>query len=420
MKRVRVNDDVRRKRAEANRFEFKQSELKKLLPRDKPYQVWDAGVRGQMGLSLLISPSGVKTYRSTFCLHDKHFSRKLGRLGEMELKWARERTQSDRKIAAQGRDPREARKVTKKSYETIVDEFIEKYAKRKQRTWLQTERALKRHCGKWLKRPIRSITTKEIEGLLEDLISDGRSRTAQLTLTWMRLMWKWASKKDLADKAVIEKVDVEFEPPKIRDKVFSDDEIRDIWKAANQLDPVKSAFVKLLILLAPRKNELAGMRRAELNDGDSPSHWQTPHERTKSKKTAAKKRTYETPLSALAARIVRGIPVSEHDPDLVFWGTKQGRPIDAGQPLKRLLVKNGAPSDFTFHAARHTLATWLQEQGRSEFEIALVLNHSPSGGSVTGGYMHGVMDDIKAQFLQQWADHVEGLVQPDRDVAVLR
>jgi hypothetical protein len=47
------------------------------------------------------------------------------------------------------------------------------------------------------------------------------------------------------------------------------------------------------------------MHRADLDDIDNPTLWTTPHEYTKSKKSAPKKREYLTPLPALAQRIVK-------------------------------------------------------------------------------------------------------------------
>ncbi len=67
-------------------------------------------------------------------------------------------------------------------------------------------------------------------------------------------------------------------------------------------------------------------------------------------------------------------------------------------------------ADWNFHACRHTVATWLKAQGRSEFERALVLNHSES--SVTAEYSHGHAVDLMRDLLERLAEHVAELVQP--------
>ncbi len=62
------------------------------------------------------------------------------------------------------------------------------------------------------------------------------------------------------------------------------------------------------------------------------------------------------------------------------------------------------------------LSTWLENEGHSEYERGLVLNHSAYG--VTAGYSHGYPTELKRQLLEKWADHVASIVQP-KGVAVL-
>jgi integrase len=154
-----------------------------------------------------------------------------------------------------------------------------------------------------------------------------------------------------------------------------------------------------LILLAPRKTALANMRWADIKD----DVWITPFEFTKSKKTA-KPRTYQTPLTPLAVRILAGLP---RDGERVFVGVPMQPKSDLGQQLTR----SGGPENFNYHCVRHTLATHMQNRGHSEFEIGLVLNHAGSGG-VTGHYTHGHAMDLKRKLLGEWSDHVESVVTP--------
>jgi integrase len=69
--------------------------------------------------------------------------------------------------------------------------------------------------------------------------------------------------------------------------------------------------------------------------------------------------------------------------------------------LRQELVKHGAPVDFYAHAMRHTVATWLQSKGHSEWEIGLVLNHAGSG--VTAGYSHSYPLGRKRELLGKWS-----------------
>jgi hypothetical protein len=59
--------------------------------------------------------------------------------------------------------------------------------------------------------------------------------------------------------------------------------------------------------------------------------------------------------------------------------TKGGQRKFEAIGLARRLTELDAPKDFSFHVARPTLATWLQNKGFSEWERGLVLNHAGSG-----------------------------------------
>ena len=157
---------------------------------------------------------------------------------------------------------------------------------------------------------------------------------------------------------------VEYER-RTRDRVYSDDEIKAIWKAADRLDKVEGAYVKLLLLLAPRKNALAAMRRSHLDNPDNPTLWTTPFELTKSKKylrDPKNRRVFITPQPALAQRLLKGLPKGTGDDPYVFTGLKivqsrAGQAIYNTSHLVDRLSKHGAPKHFYPHAVRHTLTT---------------------------------------------------------------
>lgn len=428
-----VPKEEKKKRAKKNTKTFNDMWIRRLRPPKSGQELyWD---KTQKGLSLLVSAGGTKTFRSQFQLHGKWVSRTVGRFGEVvaddggenpNVVWARERVREDRRLAKGDKnknvppaDPREANpEPSKLTFEAVVDQFIEKYAKPRQRTWKHTEQILKTSCRPWLARPITSITKADAFELLDGFIAAGHGPKAGLTLAWLRTLWRWAWQRDIVPSPFMDAVKIEYEK-KERDRVYSDDEIRAIWSAASSLEAVEAGYVKTLLLLAPRKTALAHMRLSDLDDLEKPTLWTTPHELTKSKKTAKRKRVYLTPLPPLAQRILKPLlPKPDAEIDLVFPGTHHGLPIWPGSPLQRKLISRGAPKDFSYHAVRHTVATWLENNGHDEFDRGLVLNHAGSG--VTAGYSHGHAVNRKREVLEKWAEHVESLVEPARGVRVLR
>jgi integrase len=413
---------LKRAKSEPKRMLFTDAALRKMKPPEAGQgQWWDSGTGAARGLSVLASAGGTKSYMATFQLNGKYVTAKLGRVGELGLADARERTRQYRARAKEGIDPRpnkqpEPEPVQQLRYRDVVDQFIDLYAKPRQRTWDQTQRALTQNCAAWADREFTSISKKDAYALLDAIVKEGHGPTAALTLAWLKKLWRWAGSRDIVQAPIMDLVTIDY-TKQVRDRVWSDDEIKAIWHAAETLgDAPAGAFVKLLVLTAARKSALAMMQHADLKfaDDGNPVSWTTPFEATKSRKTA-KPREYQTPLPPLAQRILR--PHAERTGGaarvfaLPLCQTQAGRPYFNGSPLTKRLIAAGAPRDFTYHTARHTLATWLQTQGHSEWECGLVLNHAGSG-SVTAGYSHGYPTALKLAVLTKWADHVERLVTP--------
>ena len=99
------------------------------------------------------------------------------------------------------------------------------------------------------------------------------------------------------------------------------------------------------------------------------------------------------------------------DEDLIFPGQIPGKPMVPTSGLRYRVREHSGVKDWTYHVCRDTVATWLKDQGHSEYERGLILNHSES--SVTADYSHGYPVDLKRELLEKWARHVETLVQPE-------
>ena len=380
--------------------------------------IWDSG---QRGLSLAISYGGARTFRCQYKLRGEWKTATLGRFGEMvtdadpnhenlQVGEARRLAADYRAKASKGIDPLATLQAPpgQKLFAEVITEFIEHYAKPRQRTWAQTERILRVTCAPLLNRPIGDITKAEVRQLLRSFKTHPyKLAKAQ---AWLRKVFRWANEQDLIEFSIMEGVREEYER-RSRNRVYSDEELRAIWKAANQLDAESNAYTKLLLLTASRKTALAALEWAHLDKEFTT--WTTPHELTKSRKVA-KPRTYKTPLPALAQRIIKTMPRKGDRvfPTLPVRRNAMGQVSFFDFNYKQRLIAAGAPADFYAHALRHTLATFLEDRNHSVWERALVLNHSESG--VTAGYSHGHPIDLKRQLLEKWAAHIEGLVAPGK------
>ena len=154
-----------------------------------------------------------------------------------------------------------------------------------------------------MKKPIAEITRGDARAILRGFIADGHPYKASVSKAYITKLWRWAAEEELVPLPIMDLLGIHIDKQS-RDRVYSDAEVKAIWNAADQMDAVRGAYFKLLLLLAPRKSALAGMRWSDIKD----NVWTTPFELTKSKKTSVKKRTYQTPLAPLAHRILSGLP----------------------------------------------------------------------------------------------------------------
>jgi integrase len=325
--------------------------------------------------------------------------------------------------ALKGIDPLQQRRdqaaavVQRVTYADLVTLFIEEQAKPTQRTWNQTRGCLlgpRADPFPWLTTVLEERTEAQIRlqvrTRLRQLIAGGHHDQARLLKAWISKMFAWAAGQEIIARSPLANLDIAIQKTK-RSRFFSDDEIKAIWRAADQLEPEEGTFVKLVMLLAPRKIALAAMTSSDLDSLDTPTVWETPFDLVKARKTTREERVYLTPLPPLAQRLFKRVAKEgQIFPSLQVYTTVAGRQIFQSDGLKRKLIELGAPADFKFHVARHTVATWLKKQGYSLFERGLILNHAESG--VTGGYSHGHATKLKLQLLIEWADHVAALVQP--------
>ena len=114
--------------------------------------------------------------------------------------------------------------------------------------------------------------------LLDGIVAGGRPVAANRVLTAIRKLFNWAIERDIIASSPCAGVKPPT-PEQSRDRVLSDDELRNVWRAADQLGGPFGALVKLLILTGQRRDEVARMTWSEV-DFDA-RLWTLPKERSK-------------------------------------------------------------------------------------------------------------------------------------------
>ena len=219
--------------------------------------------------SLIVHPAG---RRPTGCSPASMAGRLTSRSATPRCcRWREAREEAKRMLAeiAGGKDPRETRqeavRTASETVEVVARRFIERHAKANNRTWKEVERKLDVNVlPHWGKRPIASITQRDVIALLDSIVDRGAAVEANRVLATVRKLFNWACERGTIETSPCARVKAPT-PENARDRVLDDRELSLVWRAADALGYPFGPFVQLLILTGQRREEVAGMKWSELD-----------------------------------------------------------------------------------------------------------------------------------------------------------
>jgi integrase len=158
---------------------------------------------------------------------------------------------------------------------------------------------------------------------------------------------------------------------KPRDRVLTLDEIRAIYDAAEFLSPLWTPIVRLLILTAQRRSDIAHLRWSEVEL--EKQRFTLPAARTKSG------RAHIVHLSEAA---LAELP-QQGEWDLLFTTTGNS-PVSGFSKMKRELDKLLPDLEpWRFHDFRTSFATVMAGSGANEGVVDRILNHAATGSAAS-------------------------------------
>lgn len=384
------------------------------------------------GLYFVVQPSGATSWAVRYRHAGVPRKLTLGAYPALSLTEARERSGEALRAVAQGRDPatekRSARQQAKDgpSHSDTIPAIVEMYLSRHVRPNLRSaadiERMFKKEIATpWAKRTIHEITRRDVVELLDRIVDRGSPYTANRAFGLIRKLMSWAVERGIIQSSPC----VGLRLPSVeisRDRILTDDELRLFWRATESTPYPFGPFLQLLLLTGQRRDEVAGMRRSELNL-DSAT-WMLPKERTKNN------RAHEIPLPASAVQILRSIPIIAGSGDLIFSTTGETHISGYSKAKERLdaamvaLAKENGWSeipDWRLHDLRRTVASGMARLGINLPVIEKVLNHvSGSFRGIVGVYQRHSFADEKRTALGAWARFVEATVAGEKVSNVVR
>lgn len=372
-----------------SRIKLTKRAVDALAPTDKDQVVFDADLSG---FGLKITPSG----RKVFLVQYRFPPGRAGRIRRYTIGAYGESLTPDqaRGIAVQvkgklaaGIDPvsereailaeatkaaQEKRRKHTNSVEAIAAAFIERHAKPRLRSWREYERMLQDYVlPDWGSRPITEIRRSDVTALL-DMVEERRSAAlADHVLAVIRKMFNWhAARDERFLTPLVRGMARTSITARARDRILNDDEIRALWRTLDQTPYPFGPFVKLLLLTAQRRDEVAQMRWGEI-EGDL---WVIPRERYKNGRANA------VPLSKPVQQILSTLPRTG---EYVF--TTTGRtPISGFSKAKAAIDTASGVTGWRLHDLRRTARSMMSRTGISSDIAERVLGHTIPG--VAGVY----------------------------------
>lgn len=364
----------------------------------KRYEVRDEIVTGLM---VRVSYTGAKVWCLAATVKDRPRRIKLGTYPVLSLADARDKARDILRQIQLGifEDEPEARLTLG----DVIPQFIELYAKPRNRSWKPTERVLAKFAALHDK-PIDEIKRGDVVKVLDDMLAAGMGTGTNRALAAIKKLFSWCVDRGTLDANPVAALKAPAKEVS-RDRVLSNSEIVACWLAAEGEGFPFEPFAKLVILTGQRRGEVAGMQWSELDLTNAT--WTIPAKRAKNATQ------HVVPLARLALSILKSLPRFAGS-DFVFT-TTGATPISGFGRLKARLEKASGADDWRMHDIRRTVATNMAMMGVQPHVIEAVLNHK-SGivSGVAAVYNRHAYTQEKREALTKWADHVEALINADR------
>jgi integrase len=335
----------------------------------------------------------------------------LGGYPKMSLADARVELADAKKQLSYGVDPGNiivAQNIENRESPTVADLvniYLKEYAYREKKSAAEDERILLKDVVPNLAGlKAHAVKRTHVKAIVDNIAFKREAPIqANRTLAVIRKMFNFAISESIVESNPCSQIRMPSKENQ-RDRVLSDNEIGKFWLGSEECgitEPVQIAL-KLQLVTAQRKQEVAIARWDEIDDGDTV--WTIPAINTKNGKLN------RVPLSPLAVKLLLRLRSLSPNSDWLFPSRGKNLPIteraiDRAVGRHRELI---GLDHFTPHDLRRTAASNMTMLGYSRFIVERILNHADQ--SVAAVYDRYSYDKEKREALCAWANKIEGLV----------
>ncbi len=386
--------------------------------------LWDTKT---VGLHVRVGRQSRVYYVMTRVKHGKQIRPRIGKVGGIKLREAREKAKQIIAQADDGIDPAEVkrqaiREITRKKRNTFAAMTAQFMGAPERKNLKATTRSqyeaifaatlLPTFGGM----PVKEIDRADVRAWFAEY-GVGAPTAANRALFLLRAVLNFAIDEKALEYNVTDRIRKFKESP--RERWLDDREIALLWRACDRVAYPAGRIAQLLLLTGQRRLEVGHLRWSEIDPKEN--IWHLPAERTKTGVAN------DIPLTPLALKILDACP-QFIDVDTVFTSGKNGeKPVAAWSSFKLRIdaaildvqhedakEQGAGPATveplerWTFHDLRRSCASILQGLEIPDRTIDRILNHRLPGERKT--YNKNPLIKEKTRALQALADHVEAAV----------
>lgn len=335
------------------------------------------------GLALRITEGGKKSWSVMYRVAGRGDGGNRGPLRRMtlgaypliDLKAARDKAREALDLADRGDDPSDRRKdeLAEKrdsTVDNIASRYVALHLKPSVKKWHDAERLLRLHVlPEWGNTPIGDIRRRDGQKLLDKVLMAHGVGIAREVRKHVVAMFNWAHDRDEVGVNVLagmKRKDLAYGE---RERVLSMDELKAIWAAADKMGYPFGPMVRLLILTAQRRAEVANIERGWLLPDQQAFEVPASHYKTD--------RPQVVPLSAPALAIVEGLP--KWNGAFLLSTTAGKRPVSGFSKAKARIDTLSGVEGWTLHDLRRSAATHMARLGVAPKHVEMVLGHATEG-----------------------------------------
>jgi len=377
-------------------------------PKEKSYKLSDG-----YGLYLEVMPNGSKLWRLKYKFEGKEKRISLGAYPDVTLKQSRSLREKYRQLIAEGIDPSDSKKQSKKkkiTVDEIVDELFEQIAPGVTQRYLKKLRGYyENHAKPYIgKLSAEKVTSRHIIEIMNSIAQKDLYETAKKTFQLLERIFRYAVTKQYIINNVVTALDKDMllKKKQVRHHpaIINDKELKILIEAIAQYQGEFTTRIalKLSLYLALRPKELRCLEWSWID-------WNANIIRIPKEKMKMREE-HLIPISNQVIQLLKELEEITGKDRFLFPNTVyKGRCMSENTVNVALRRMGFDREEMTAHGFRTTFSTIAHEKSNFSHEsIEKQLAHTV-GSTVSQAYNRSNLLDERRQLMQWWADYLKNL-----------